>query len=406
MKPQPITLEPPNFRRLLVRGVNWLGDAVMTTPALVRLRERFPDAHIALLTPEKLHDLWQLHPAINDLITFGADEGLLTVGRKIRQGKYDLALVLPSSPRSALEVWLAGIPRRVGYARLWRKRFLTHAIPDRLGRQTMHKRSVAEIRRLTAAPDRSPSESTKAVMAGGANAAEQAHQLHEYLHLVGALGADARPVAPQLAVAPEEITTAVQKFGLTDSRFADLPVLGLNPGAEYGPAKRWPAEFFIEAAARIQQECPCRWILLGGSGEIALAERIAAEIRYEAERPPSTSRFPTNLTVLNLAGRTSLRELCVLLKHCRLLLTNDTGPMHVAAALGTPVVAPFGSTSPELTGPGLPGDLRHRLLRSNAQCSPCFLRECPIDFRCMKGIGVESVVAAVIETIARSTHPG
>jgi heptosyltransferase-2 len=93
---------------------------------------------------------------------------------------------------------------------------------------------------------------------------------------------------------------------------------------------------------------------------------------------------------------TSLEELCAALKLCRLLLTNDSGPMHVAAALGTPVVVPFGSTSPELTGPGLPGDGRHQLLRANAPCSPCFLRECPIDFRCMNGISVEQVVEAAL----------
>ena len=113
------------------------------------------------------------------------------------------------------------------------------------------------------------------------------------------------------------------------------------------------------------------------------------------------SRLATELNpqsaIFNLAGKTSLRELMALLKSCRVLLTNDTGPMHVAAALGTPVVVPFGSTSPELTGPGLPGDPRHRLLKSAAPCSPCFLRECPIDFRCLTGISVASVVDAVIQ---------
>src|SRR5262249_6422148 len=99
---------------------------------------------------------------------------------------------------------------------------------------------------------------------------------------------------------------------------------------------------------------------------------------------------------INLAGKTSLRELCVLLKLCRVVLTNDSGPMHVAAAVGTPVVVPFGSTSPELTGPGLPGDIRHQLLTANAPCAPCYLRNCPIDFRCMTGISVKRVVDAVL----------
>ena len=113
-----------------------------------------------------------------------------------------------------------------------------------------------------------------------------------------------------------------------------------------------------------------------------LTGRIAAEIGNQKSE------------IGNVSGQTTLRELMALLKSCRVLLTNDTGPMHVAAALGTPVVAPFGSTSPELTGPGLPGDARHKLLKSDAPCSPCFLRECPIDFRCMNGISVERVVSA------------
>ena len=103
--------------------------------------------------------------------------------------------------------------------------------------------------------------------------------------------------------------------------------------------------------------------------------------------------------ILNLAGKTTLRELCALLKSCRVLLTNDSGPMHVAAAVGTRVIVPFGSTSAALTGPGLPGDPRHALVSANAPCSPCFLRECPIDFRCMNGISVETVAARVIERI-------
>ena len=123
-----------------------------------------------------------------------------------------------------------------------------------------------------------------------------------------------------------------------------------------------------------------------------------------AEQIESAIRNPQS-AILNLAGQTSLRELMALLKLCRVLLTNDTGPMHVAAALGTPVVVPFGSTSPELTGPGLPGDPRHRLLKSDAPCSPCFLRECPIDFRCMNGISVERVVEAVLSRNAgRARH--
>jgi heptosyltransferase II len=385
--------------RLLVRGVNWLGDAVMTTPALLRLREKFPDAHIALLTPEKLKDLWTGHPAVNETISIAPNESVFAVARKLRRvgssrcddrtaqravpSKFDLALVLPNSPRSAIEMWLARIPQRVGYERPWRNWFLTQAIPPRAEVARMRKRSVSEIRELVAADvNRRTIPENRAFT----SAATNAHQIHEYLHLATALGVNPEPLAPQLFVLPDEIEAAKKKFGLEQ---ITLPVFGLNPGAEYGPAKRWPAERFITAAKEIQQRTNCVWLISGGKNEMQIAYQIESAMRN------------AQCAIFNLAGKTSLRELMSLLKFCRVLLTNDSGPMHVATALGTPVVVPFGSTSPELTGPGLPGDPRQHLLKSDAPCSPCFLRECPIDFRCMTGISVERVVEAVLATQPR-----
>ncbi len=391
----------PPAPRILVRGTNWLGDAVMTTPALLRLREKFPDAHITLLTPEKLRELWTNHPAVNETISFAAGENIFAFAKKLRRWgespsspdsnqhsgstesrptTFDLALVLPNSPRSAIETWLAGIPQRIGYARPWRNFFLTQTVAPRAGSVKMRKLSVAEIRQLVAADGSQRPNSNSRVLP---NAATNAHQMTEYLHLAAVLGANPEPVAPQLFVSPDEIEAAKKKFGLEE---ITQPIFGLNPGAEYGPAKRWPLERFIAAAKAIQRRTNCVWLIFGGKGDIALTGQIAAAIH--------DSRF----TIHDLAGQTSLRELMALLKLCRVLLTNDSGPMHVAAALGTPVVVPFGSTSPELTGPGLPGDPRHRLLKSDAPCSPCFLRECPIDFRCMNGISVEHVVEAVLES--------
>jgi heptosyltransferase-2 len=387
--PRAIPSAPP--RRLLVRGVNWLGDAVMTTPALLRLRERFPRAHLALLTPAKLRDLWSGHPAVNETISFEPGDGLISVGRKLQAGNFDLALVLPNSPRSALEVWLAGIPRRVGYARPWRNWFLTQPIAARPGHAPMRKRSVAEIQRLIVSPDAAVPPAARRPPP------ERAHHIHEYLHLAVALGASPEPLPPRLFVTSEEIAAAQTKFGLAPIRH---PVVGLSAGAEYGPAKRWPLERFVETAGLVQRRVPCRWLILGGPAEAALAAQVAAGIRYQIERPPTPGALPADQAVLNLAGRTSLRELLALLTVCRVLLTNDSGPMHVAAALGTPVVALFGSTSPALTGPGLPGDPRHRLLQSDAPCAPCFRRECPIDFRCLKGVSVETVVEAVSSALA------
>jgi lipopolysaccharide heptosyltransferase II len=363
-------------RRILVRGLNWLGDAVMTTPALMRVRERFPGAHIALLTPEKLKDLWLHHPAISETISFAPGENVFSIGSKLRERNFDLALVLPNSPRSALEVWLARIPQRIGYARPWRNFFLTQTVTARQEAVKMRKRSIAEIRKLISS--HSPLATRPSPLA---------HQIHEYLHLVAALGANPEPLPPQLFATLDEIESAEKKFGLTD---ISQPVFGLNPGAEYGPAKRWPVDRFIAAAREIQKRTNCVWIMFGGTGDAPIANQIASGLGT----PTAELR--------NLAGKTSLRELMALLKLCRVLLTNDSGPMHLAAALGTQVVVPFGSTSPELTGPGLPGDTRHRLLKSDAPCSPCFLRECPIDFRCMTGIAVERVVKAVLEASRNS----
>ena len=365
--------------RILVRGVNWLGDAVMSTPAMMRLRERFPGTHLALLTPEKLEGLWRQHPAVDEIIPFRAAEGVLSISGRLRRGHFDAALILPNSPRSALEAWLAGIPRRVGYARPWRNWFLTDPIPARAGHTPMHKRSATEVRRLA---DGGKSASTLLL--------PDAHHVYEYLHLAAALGAKPDPVPPKLVVTPQEIESAKSRFGLSGIA---APVFGLNPGAEFGPAKRWPADRFVAAAEEIHRRTRCVWLVLGGKGDGAVAARIESALHSTAPG------------VRNLAGRTSLRELCAILKGCRVLLTNDSGPMHAAAALGTAVVAPFGSTDPRLTGPGLPGDPAHRLLRSDAPCSPCFLRECPIDFRCMNGIAVDRVVEAVLAAAAAGPDP-
>lgn len=375
--PPPADVAP---RRLLVRGVNWLGDSVMTTPALQRLREFLPEAHISLLAPGKLAELWRGHPSVNAVLSFERSESPWCVANRLRSEGFDCALVLPNSPRAALEVWLAGIPRRIGYARPWRNWFLTARVAPRAGRVRMRKRSVREIHRLVRATSAGPSLAPR-------GPSSSAHQLHEYLHLAAALGASAEPLPPRLAVDAREVQAAASKFGLDASRAGDRPLLALNPGAEYGPAKRWPTDRFVAVAREVQKRTRCAWLLLGGESDVPLANEI-----YSALSMPT-------FELQNLAGKTSLRELMALVKLCRALLTNDSGPMHVAAALATPVVVPFGSTSPELTGPGLPGDAGHRLLRAEVPCAPCFRRSCPIDFRCMTGISVEQVVAAVMAAV-------
>ncbi len=219
--------------------------------------------------------------------------------------------------------------------------------------------------------------------------------MHDYLYLAAAIGADPKPMAPCIDVAPGETAAAAHKFNLQSEHFEHVrPLFGMNPGAQYGPAKRWPAERYVAAAAEIQRVTRCRWLIFGGSAEQQAAEDMAQRINTMLTE---TTHFGSEFaTPINLAGKTSLRELCALLKLCRVVLTNDSGPMHVAAAVGTSVVVPFGSTSPELTGPGLPGDTRHKLLRASVPCEPCFRRTCPIDLRCMTKIECSDVVQAVL----------
>ena len=363
--------------RILVRGVNWLGDAIMTTPALMRLREARPRAHIALLTPAKLAELWQHYPAIDEVMEIERSDTLICVAKRIRRGRFDTAVLLPNSPRSALEVFLARVPERVGVARPWRTWTLTKVVPgstEREERILTRRRSAVEVQRLirdepTKLRDTFP---------------VAAHQVHDYLRIVGALGGNTTPLAPAIHVTGAEVSAIRARFGANERK----GLLGLNPGAEYGPAKRWPEERFVEAARRLTAQTDCHWWMFGGAGDVGVAERIAVAIGQDRAR--------------SLAGKTSLRELCAAMKACSVVLTNDTGPMHVAAAVGTPVVVPFGSTSPELTGPGWPAGHGHELIHGQAPCAPCFRRTCPIDFRCMMSVEVDQVVNAALRLMRNS----
>ena len=326
--------------RILIRATNWIGDSVMTMPAVQQLRAAAPAAHLTLHCPAKLHDLWRHNPNLNAVLTGDVD---------LRAGQFDLAVILPNSFRSAWDCWRAGIPRRVGFAGHWRRALLTDVLPDP---------EPAAYRHITVA-GRSFRTKTFPVVR---------HQAERYLDLIAHLGGSRALVPPKIWCG----TAAVKKFLPADGR----PVCALNAGAEFGPAKRWPADRFAAVARQVD----CRWLLLGGPGDVALAGTIAAQLP----------------DAINLAGQTTLLELCELLQACRLVLTNDTGPMHLAGALGTPIVAVFGSTSAELTGPlGSPVTI----LREPVECSPCYLRSCPVDFRCMQRITVDQVTKAVLQQL-------
>jgi len=366
---------PAARESILVRSVNWLGDAVMSTPALLRLRQARPDARITLLSPEKLAGLWDRQPFVDEVLTFSASENIWQVSRRLREKQFTTGVTFPNSIRSALELWLAGIPKRIGVASFGRSLLLTEKVPGPSAAMEMRKRSISEIRRRIKYDG------------GRTYYPPEAHHVHHYLRLTAALGASTEPTAPRIDVSEEEMDVVRAKFGLT--RSDGRPWFGLCPGAEYGLAKRWPAERFVETARALQDKTHCRWMILGGGPDVTLADSISNDIARATGEPP-----------LNLAGKTSLRELAAVLRICDFVLTNDTGPMHLAAAVGTPMVAIFGSTSPELTGPIF--SAKARVVRSDVPCSPCFRRECPIDLRCLRGIESQQVVAAALDCLNAS----
>ena len=194
-------------------------------------------------------------------------------------------------------------------------------------------------------------------------------------------------VPPGVEVVPGDLLDASSlSVAMQGVETAFYLVHSLGATGDFETQDRLAAENFAAVAREVSRKIEnCVWLAFGGAGDWKLCDAIAQR---------ASSR------VVNLAGKTSLRQLMALLKLCRLVLTNDTGPMHVAAALGTEVIVPFGSTSPGLTGPGLPGDPRHQLLQSVVPCSPCFRRKCPIDFRCMTGISPGRVIEAITQSIA------
>ncbi|MCX6966683.1 MAG: lipopolysaccharide heptosyltransferase II [Verrucomicrobia bacterium] len=332
----PATLKP---FPIVVRSSNWLGDAVMTTPAVQAIKRGRPDVRLTVLVKAKLADYWRRIPEVDEVLTLEPSDSVFSVARKLR-GRFDVAVVLPNSIRSALEPWLAGVPRRVGYPAQWRRKLLNQP------------RDISAKKRQQPRPAR--------------------HQLFHYLELADWLGAEIG--TPQ----PADFFSTIARNALPSGPIK----IGLCPGAEYGPAKRWQPERFAQVANAVSAQREVEWVLFGVAGDAAIGEEISGRITGKQT---------------NLIGKTTLAELMDRLSECAVLLTNDTGTMHLAAALGVPTVAIFGSTEPQLTAPLGPG---HRILRHQVACSPCFLRECPIDFRCMNAVTAEEAASAVLETLA------
>ena len=334
-------------KSIIVRMPNWLGDLVMATPVLQDLRAHFPEAEITAMCQENVAPLLENDPAVDEIFRVSQSKSFLrrigerNIVAKLKSGKYDLGILLTNSFSSAWRFWQGKIKNILGYRADGRSLFLTHPV------------SFSKKRK-------------------------EQHLVIPYKELLKPLGIPVSETVPRLIVTDKEIQEAwelVKRFNIDQS----CRIIGVNPGAAYGTAKCWLPERFAEVAKNLVNADPKNVVLFfGDRSHKDLIGNICAGL---GER------------VVNLSGQTSLRELVALIKICHVFLTNDSGPMHIADSLGVPLVALFGSTSPVATGPYRQSQ---NIVQKPVPCSPCFKRVCPIDFPCMKKIGVEEVTQAVL----------
>ena len=340
--------------KILIRATNWVGDAVMCIPALEAIRARWPQARITILARAWVADLYRGQPFADDVTSLDASArspvAMEKIARDLRRGHFDCAVLLQNAFSGAWLAWRARIPERIGYSRDGRRLLLTRAVP---------------VPRAGEIP---------------------AHETYYYLELIRRAGwLDQLPdVAEiQLRLAPGASDAAelrLQNAGvLSGSRR-----IALAPGAAYGSAKCWLPERFAAVADSLIDEFAADVILFGTPSEAEIARQIASRMRHQP---------------ISLVGQTPIGELPALFSRCQLFVGNDSGAMHVAAAVGVPVVGVFGSTDPEGTAPITP---RRAVVRHRVACSPCFLRECPIDHRCMTRIESRDVHAAALKWLEQS----
>ena len=335
--------------KILIRATNWIGDAIMALPALRLVRARFSDAEVAIVARPYVADIYRDQQICNQLINYDANgihagfSGRERLACELRAQKFDAALLLQNAFDAAWLAWRANIPERIGYARDGRGLLLTRAVPvPKPGEIPAHEKFYyLELLRRAGWADSLPDESFIPMTVPEAKRRRAAEFLAE---------SGARPHALRVAI---------------------------GAGASYGSAKCWPPPRFAELASRLQAQVDADVILFGTAAESAVSNEIAAAMR----QPP-----------VDLTGKTAISDLPALLSQCHLFIGNDSGTMHVAAAVGLPVVAIFGPTDPLGTAPVTP---RCTIVQEKPYCSPCFLRRCPTDHRCMTKVTPDMVEAAV-----------
>jgi len=358
--PRPIT----DARKILVRVPNWVGDAVLSLPALEAVRARFPEAEVVVLARPHVADLYTRQPGVNRVVVFdhrGRHQGLgglLRLGSELRREQFDLAVLFQNAFQAALIAFLARIPRRAGYSRDARRLLLTHPI------------------RVPRAQEIPP------------------HETYYYLELVRRAGwLESLPVVERIPVAPptgtvvERMQARLRERGLDNGAGSRRLRVVLAPGAAYGSAKCWLPERYAALADRLVEAFDAAVLLCGPPAEARLGEAIAARMRAKP---------------VSLIGQTTLEEFLAVLASANLFIGNDSGAMHLAAGLGLPQVVIFGPTDETGTGPLNP---RARLVKRAVSCSPCFLRHCPVDHRCMTRIEVDEVWQAVEAALRERVAP-
>ncbi len=334
--------------KILIRATNWVGDAIMALPALRAVRKRFPDDEIAIVARPYVADIYRHQEICDQLIPYDPKgqhsgfSGRERLASELRAQKFDVALLLQNAFDAAWLAWRAKIPERIGYARDTRSLLLTKAVP--LPRH-------GEI---------------------------PAHEKFYYLELLRRAGwLDSMPEEAFIGLrVPEEKRRSANEFLCKSGVRQGALRIAIGAGASYGSAKCWPPSRFAEVANRLQSEADADVILFGTAAEANVSTAISAEMR----------RSPIDLT-----GKTAITDLPALLSQCHLFIGNDSGAMHVAAAVGLPIVAVFGPTDPDGTAPITP---RCSIVQQKPYCSPCFLRRCPTDHRCMTAVTADMVEAA------------
>ncbi len=334
---------PSAIARIVVRAPNWLGDAVLALPAMASVRAGHPDATLTIAAVSSVA------PLFRERTNVAQDELLVldppTERAQLQAARFDAALLLPNSFRTAWTARQAGIGTRWGYSAGFRGALLSTGV-------------------------RRPRE--------------RVHQSEYYGRLVAALGLPAVDPVPKVEPSIETLartTTMLREHGVDPG----AALVGMAPGAAYGHAKRWPPSRVAEVIVRLARDHEARCVLVGAPGDREAAREIE-------------SALPAGTGVIDLVGRTDLRLLVGVLSRCAAFVSNDSGAMHLAAAAGLPVTAIFGPTDERVTAPVGDNDvLVHQVF-----CRPCMLRECPIDHRCMKGITVDAVCASVSARLERA----